>query len=193
MKLYYNNLKFEVPEGVYYPDEDTVLLAETLQKLFIDSMNVLEVGCGSGLISILLAKNNAVTALDINEDAVKAAEENAKANNVEIKAIKSDLFAEINDSFDIIVFNAPYLAPDELDKYLAKERKNLIDDNVIEIFLRQLPEHLNNNGFALLVASSLTKLNIQDKGLNTEIIASKKLPWEDLYIYKLKPLHNILV
>ncbi|MBI4162993.1 MAG: methyltransferase [Candidatus Aenigmarchaeota archaeon] len=186
MKACYDNFEFEVPKGVYYPDEDTILLAETLQQLFIDDKSVLEIGCGSGLISILLAKNNAVTAVDVNEDAVKATQENAKTNNVEIKAIKSDLFAEIGQEiFDIIIFNAPYLAPDDLDKYLGKERKNFIDDNVIERFLKQLTGHLRNDGFAILVASSLTKLNIEDKGLNHEIIASKKLPWEALHIYKL--------
>ena len=185
MKFFYNGLTLEVPKGVYYPDEDTILLAETIQQLFIKNKAVLEIGCGSGIVSILPAQDNTVTALDINEDAVKATEENAKANSVEIKVLKSDIFSDVNDKFDIIIFNAPYLPPDELDKYLEKEKNNLIDDNVIERFLKQLPAHLNNNGFALLVTSSLTKLNIQDKCLNAKIIASKKLSWEELFVYKI--------
>jgi len=188
MKFYYNSIELEVPDGIYYPDEDSILLAETIQQLFIKNKDVLEVGCGSGLVAILLAQNNKVTALDINEEAVKATEENAKANNAEINALRSDLFKNVKQKFDIIIFNAPYLPPSDMDKYLGKEKRNLIDDNVIERFLGQLSKYLNKEGFALLVTSSLTKLNMQDKELRIEVIASKKLPWEELKVFKITTL-----
>src|SRR3989344_4134783 len=91
------SIKLEVPKHVYYPDEDSLLMADTLQQLFIKHAKVLEVGCGSGLTSILLAKSNEVTAVDISEEAVKATIQNAKHNKVNVNAFCSDLLSQVNE------------------------------------------------------------------------------------------------
>jgi release factor glutamine methyltransferase len=76
----------------------------------LSNKTFLELGAGSGLISIFAAKQHAnVTATDINSVAVEYLEKNAAANNVGINIIQSDLFKNIPfQQFDIIAINPPY-------------------------------------------------------------------------------------
>ncbi|HLD85209.1 MAG TPA: HemK2/MTQ2 family protein methyltransferase [archaeon] len=180
------SIKLEVPKHVYYPDEDSLLMADTLQQLFIKHAKVLEVGCGSGLASILLAKNNEVVSVDISKEAVEAAAQNAKNNNVQISAFCSDIFSAVEGKFDVIIFNPPYLPSSEYDRYLGRAESQLVDkNNVIDKFLEQLPDRLLPGGKAYVVISSVTKFNMPDKSLKFIIIAGKKLFWEELYIYEI--------
>ncbi|HQA58093.1 MAG TPA: class I SAM-dependent methyltransferase [Acetivibrio sp.] len=78
------------------------------------SGNVLDIGCGYGVIGISLAKLNPgsyVTMIDINERAVDLAEKNIKLNKVtNAKAMQSDGFSIVTDKFDMIVSNPPIRA-----------------------------------------------------------------------------------
>lgn len=78
------------------------------------SGNVLDIGCGYGVIGISLAKLNPgsyVTMIDINERAVDLAEKNIKLNKVtNAKAMQSDGFSSVTDKFDMIVSNPPIRA-----------------------------------------------------------------------------------
>jgi len=78
------------------------------------SGNVLDIGCGYGVIGISLAKLNPgsyVTMIDINERAVNLAEKNIKLNKVtNAKAMQSDGFSSVTDKFDMIVSNPPIRA-----------------------------------------------------------------------------------
>ena len=66
--------------------------------------HVLEVGCGSGLVSLELARQvESLVALDINPHAVRATRERG------VEVIRSDLFEGIRGKFDLIIFNPPYL------------------------------------------------------------------------------------
>lgn len=68
----------------------------------------LDVGCGTGFLAIELAKAGlAVTASDINEAALRATRDNAAAQGVSVRAVKSDLLAHVEDTLDVIAFNAP--------------------------------------------------------------------------------------
>ena len=50
MKFYHGEIQLEVPENVYYPREDSILMAKALENLEIKGKSVLEVGCGSGFL-----------------------------------------------------------------------------------------------------------------------------------------------
>ncbi len=86
-------------EGVYEPAEDSWLMVDYL-PFFKGS--VLEIGCGSGIISINLAKRgNQVTAVDINPKAIEATKFNSKKNNANIETIEGDMFSKLkNRKFD---------------------------------------------------------------------------------------------
>ena len=181
MKFFYRNITLEVPDSVYYPREDSLLLAKVLEKAPIKMSKCLDMGCGSGLLSIILAKNNDVTAVDINKEAVKTTIDNAAKSNVKIKAFVSDLFLFVDDSYDLIVFNSPYLPVENEDRQWSGGIK------LIEKFIRQAKNHLNKNGKILLLISSITGEEavlaaFRDNGFSAKVIAREKVPWEELIV-----------
>jgi len=97
------------------------LLIETLPQLEHKSVNLLDIGTGSGCIPIALKKMRPAWncyGMDISDEALTVANENAKVNDVDIQFIKGDLFnldeVGIPDSgWDIIVSNPPYIGTDE--------------------------------------------------------------------------------
>lgn len=112
--------KINVNEDVLIPRYETEYLLEKVinisKKIFSDKINILDIGTGSGAISIVLKNelNSNVTACDISKKALNVAINNAKINNSSIKFIESDIFSNINDKFDIIISNPPYISSDEV-------------------------------------------------------------------------------
>lgn len=73
--------------------------------------NVLDMGTGSGYIALLLARSGfSVTGVDKDPKAIENARENAAINSLKIDIFRSDLFSEVKDKYDIIVFNIPTFA-----------------------------------------------------------------------------------
>lgn len=80
-----------------------------MKKSQLDKISMLEPGAGSGFLSIWAGRQGAiVTATDISTIALSAIEKNARANDVELTIIQSDLFENIKGTFDLIVVNPPY-------------------------------------------------------------------------------------
>ena len=108
----YKGINISIVPGVFHPGLffSTKLLIEYISKYDLNDKNVLELGAGSGLISVYCSKNKAiVTASDINPTAVENINENAKLNSVNIKVVESDLFYRIEmRKFDYIIINPPY-------------------------------------------------------------------------------------
>ena len=112
--------KINVNKNVLIPRFETEELVENTLKLinkyFNNNIKVLDIGTGSGCISIALKKENPnldITSTDISKKALKVAKNNAKENNVDIKFINTNLYEGINDKFDIIISNPPYISHDE--------------------------------------------------------------------------------
>jgi len=126
-------LDFYVEEGVLIPRPDTEIIVEYILE-YIDKnhphqqINVLDIGVGSGAISLSIAyykKNAHVCGVDISSQALKVANINKdrfNLNNVEL--IESNLFERINKErkFHIIVSNPPYIPTEEME-YLQEEVK----------------------------------------------------------------------
>ncbi|MDE0741547.1 MAG: methyltransferase [Candidatus Poseidoniia archaeon] len=146
-------------EGVYEPAEDSWLISRHIPKF---EGNVLEIGCGTGIISIHLAqRGHQVTAIDLNPKAIQATIFNAKNNNVNIEVLEGDLFNPVkNRKFDIIVSNPPYLPP--TDEYnnpelaLAVEGGPTGSEFTINL-LTQAKKYLNPNGSIYMILSSRMK------------------------------------
>ncbi|MGM0379001.1 MAG: peptide chain release factor N(5)-glutamine methyltransferase [Bacillota bacterium] len=119
-------LKFEVNEHTLIPRQDTEILVEKLVEIFKDKeCEILEIGSGSGAISVSLAKmikDASVTSVDISKKALEVSKKNAKLNNVfkKIDFIESDIFEKVDKKFDLIVSNPPYIKSKEIEK-LQKE------------------------------------------------------------------------
>lgn len=144
----------KVPEDVYPPSEDSILLIESLDVR--EGERVLEIGCGSGIVSLHCAKNGCdVTCVDINPSAVDCAFGNAERNGIGMNVLESDLFRNVTGRFDTIVFNLPYL-PVEDEGMLAKAWSGGEDGmGPLPELLAQSPDYLNDGGRVVVVVSSL--------------------------------------
>lgn len=172
-------------EEVYKPSDDSFLLAENL--LIKKGDFCLDIGTGTGILAIELAKKGCkVIAVDINPQALHTAKKNAELNSVSslIEFRESDLFENVPEKFDFIVFNTPYLPVSDTGA-LAEAWSGGENFNTIHCFLSEVDRHLNKDGKFEILISSLTKLDLKkyrDK-FKFEKIASKKLFFEELYVW----------
>ena len=186
--------KFEIETDdlVYIPSDDTFLLAENLE--IKEGQSVLEIGTGSGLVSMYASLlSDDVTATDINYNALELAEKNFKLNNINtIKLEFGDLFEPVKDKkFDVILFNTPYL-PTDSDDIINDDLNYAFDGGldgrkVIDRFINQVSNHLNDKGIVQIIQSSLSDndrtLNMFDRnGFVAEIAESEKFFFEEIVL-----------
>ncbi|MEZ4854611.1 methyltransferase [Flavobacterium sp.] len=111
-KYCYENICIKVHPDVFPPHLtfSTKILLDFIKPLNLKGKTFLELGCGSGIISLLASKKGAiVTATDINRTALNYLDKNAAKNNLLVTIIFSDLFESIpNSTFDYIIINPPY-------------------------------------------------------------------------------------
>ena len=133
-------LDFYVKEGVLIPRPDTEILVEEVIELAKNkgNINILDIGTGSGAITVSLAKyldNANITSVDISEIALEIGKINAVNNKVDSKInfVKSDLFTNIdkNMKFDIIVSNPPYIKREVIETF-DKQVKDFEPYNALE-------------------------------------------------------------
>ena len=199
-------LPFKVREGVLIPRADTEILVERCIQLMreVEEPNILDIGSGSGAISIAIAnelKSSSVTGIDINEKALKLANENKILNEIEnVNFIESNLFEKLDKDFkyDLIVSNPPYISKEEYET-LMPEVKNYEPQNALTdlgdglYFYREISklagEYLKDTGYLAYEigynqAKDVTKILqnnnfdilsvIKDYGGNNRVIIAKK-------------------
>ncbi|MDD5499531.1 MAG: methyltransferase [Candidatus Nanoarchaeia archaeon] len=177
---------------VYVPAEDSYLLKKWVSKLS-KGKTVLDMGTGEGFLAISAKSSGALSVIgvDKNVDAVKVAERNAKNAKLDIEFRYSDLFLTVPGSFDLIIFNPPYLPLENGISF--KNDYDLIGGekgNELSIeFLRQAPNHLNHGGIVLMICSSMSNpfeiFNYAKSfGFNFEILEELKIDFETLYCVK---------
>ena len=125
---YFYDRKFKVTKDVLSPRMETEeLIYKVIEYVKANNKNnlkILDLCTGSGIIAITLKKELEqvsvdVIASDISEEAIKVAKENAQYHNADVRFIQSDIFNNIDDKFDIIVSNPPYI--DRKDEVTMKE------------------------------------------------------------------------
>lgn len=115
-------LTFKVNENVLIPRFETEELVENSIRLIKEkfpekkNLKIIDLGCGSGAIGLTLKHffpNADVTLLDISEKALEVAKENASNLGLDVNFVLGDMLEEVNDKFDVIISNPPYIETNE--------------------------------------------------------------------------------
>lgn len=167
-KAYFFDIEFKIVEGVFIPRPETELLVEEViclyKKYFYPKkIKILDIGTGCGNIGISLAlniENCFVKGVDISKKALKIARENAILNNVKnkVKFFYSNIFSNINEKFEIITSNPPYISEKDyakLDREVKKEPKRSLYGGkdglkVIRKIIKECKHYMKKNGFLVL-------------------------------------------
>jgi len=184
---------FVVYDDVYPPSEDTYLLLDSIDYGADDS--ILEVGCGSGFVTIELCKTvKQMIAVDISLSAVRNTKENIENNELlrSCEVVQSDLLSAIDPKtrFSIILFNPPYLPEDEdetsIDHALIGGKEGI--ETTVR-FVQEAVGHLTKDGVIYLVASSLANVDkieasLQQQGLSVTVVSKKSRFFERIFVLK---------
>lgn len=154
--------KIKVDERVLIPRPETEVLVYNAIGCISENSVVLDLCTGSGAIAIAVKKETGatVTAVDVSEEAIALAKENAALNRAEIEFVESDLFSMLeNRKFDVILSNPPYIKSEDIEN-LQREVKNYEPKTALDggkdgyDFYRIIAENasrfLNENGVLFL-------------------------------------------
>lgn len=170
----WNNVSLKGIGLVYKPDKNSDIL---YQKIYDDikdktNLHILEIGCGSGAISLALKQNtdgNYFTLSDINDIAVDCAKENAQLNNLNVTILESDMFKNIPYSkYDIIFANIPFFTYNNeyktsydifipITSYIVGNSSN--EDILLKELIIQSLEYLNNHGIIYFQTGHIEQRN----------------------------------
>ena len=179
---FYGNI-IKVNKNVLIPRRETEELVEKtttyIKKYLNTNIKVLDIGTGSGCIPIALKKlipELNISAVDISEKALEVATENAKSNNAEITFIKSDVFENINEKYDCIISNPPYIRNDEKIMDIVKNNEPYIalfaEDNGLYFYKKIINESDKYLNKKLIVAFEIG----EEQGNDIIDIAKEKYP-----------------
>ena len=193
--------KINVNENVLIPRYETEYLVEKTinycNNLFKNKqIDVLEIGTGSGAISIAINKmiDSNITAVDISTEALDVAKENAKLNNCNINYIKSDIFENVDEKYDLIISNPPYIdINEEIDESVKKYEPTLAlyaDDNGLYFYKRIIKESQNYLKKKSIIAFEIGYMQgnkikeiAKEYYKDSKIIVEKDLSGKDRYLF----------
>lgn len=159
-------LDFFVDKNVLDPRPDSEILVEmAIEKIDNKNVKILEIGVGSGCLSIAIlknCKNSSAFGVDLSKNALEICNKNIKSHKLEdrFKTNLSDLFNQIpKQKFDVIISNPPYIKTSDIEKLQDEvkihEPRSALDggEDGLE-FYRQIaknaPEFLNKNGLIIV-------------------------------------------
>ena len=168
---------------IYEPREDSYLLQKHVKEYA--NGKVWDVGTGSGIQATTALENTPdVLAVDINPEAVEHCQQQG------ITAKQSDLFSNVSEKYDLIIFNPPYLPEDHHEDAASKQitTGGKEGNELLKKFLHQAKKHLAPEGNILIVISSLTpeaEKIMDEHGYKHTILERQKHFFEELIVYLL--------
>jgi len=170
---------------VYPPSEDSYLLLRgiTLRP----GETFLEVGTGSGLVAIEVARIGRVVATDVNPNAVRFARRNAAENGRRIEVVRCDLMSAVRGPFDVVAFNPPYLEGHPSDALESAWLGGAEGSDIALRFLEDLPRILAPSGraYLLLGARNHNARSSAERRFRCRVVASSPLFFERLDVLEL--------
>ena len=168
-KAWFYGKEYIVDENVLIPRIDSEILAheiiskvQDIEDSGMEEIEVLEIGTGSGALSITVVENtNAnILAVDISEGAINIAKENMKLHGIKedrMNVILSDIYENVEGEFDIIFSNPPYIRSEDiknLDKDVLKEPHLALDggESGLDYYIKIIggaKDYLKENGYMI--------------------------------------------
>ncbi|MHB8128677.1 MAG: peptide chain release factor N(5)-glutamine methyltransferase [Mobilitalea sp.] len=190
-------LEFDVTEDVLIPRQDTEVLVEEVLKI-CSGKKVLDMCTGSGCIIISLSKFTKLQkamGVDLSEKALVIAKKNANKHKVEIDFLQSDLFDLVEESYDVIVSNPPYIPTGEIESLMPEvklhEPLTALDGSSDGLlFYRKITSasrmHLDKGGFLFFEIGhnqgEEVKKILQEEGF-TDVTIKKDLSGRDRVVF----------
>jgi release factor glutamine methyltransferase len=192
-----SGLELDVPPTVFHPKIflTSAFFAKFLQSQDFAGKSVIEVGCGSGILSLSAAKAGAtsVLALDINPAAVEATRINAAKNKLpQVTSLQSDLFSGLPAvaTADVIITSPPSFSGEPRDAADRAWHAGPGYRDILSLF-DQAAQHLNAEGKIYLLISSDTNQKLMDHlirsaGFIGKEVAERSILVERFIIFELK-------
>ena len=185
-------IQIEVAQDVYSPSDDSLLMISAIHPR--PGQSILEMGTGSGIIALHCASaGSKVTAADISENSLDCAKNNAAINNLRIQFIQTDLFSNITEKYDTIIFNPPYLSSEGAQVLAVNDKRQLIgggEGHEISVkFMEQAVRHLSQNGRIYLLTSTETSDKVIERARQlflVDKIIEQRMFFEELAVWELR-------
>lgn len=170
IEFYFNDKKYNVysDNGVFSKDKfdyGTRLLLDSIDIEKI-SGNVLDLGCGLGVVGIILGtinKNINIDMIDINDRALSLVRDNLTLNKVKANVFSSDVYSNVNKKYDYIITNPPIRAGKEVVRKFLLGGYDYLNDNGILYFVMR-----KDHGVKSMIKELENKYNVtiinKDKG-----------------------------
>lgn len=181
-------IKINVNKNVLIPRFETELLVyktiEYVNNYLKLPIKIIDLGCGSGAISIALKSklDCIVDAIDISREALDVARDNANMNGVDVNFFFSDMLDNVGGKYDLIISNPPYIAYDEKVESIVKNNEPNIalyaSDNGLEFYekiLKKVSNHIKKPGIIAFEIGCT-------QGRVVKKIADKYLDYKDIKI-----------
>ena len=189
-----HGVKIRIEPGVFHPGLffSTNYLWNYFKSRQIQSKTFLELGCGSGYISILAANKGAkVTATDISSTALDNARYNAEKNEVRIAFYHSNLFENIKkQKFDFVAINPPYYKG-QIKKQAEHAWYAGASYEYFDNLFASLNDYIGDTSEVIMVLSDdcdigLIQSKAHDNGFMLEMIDQKKFWLEVNYLFRIR-------
>ncbi len=198
-KQEFMKMEFYVDENVLIPRQDTEIVVQEAINIINDNklQNILDMCTGSGAIAISIARYTSaskIVASDISKKSLSIAKKNATQNGVldRLQFMNSNMFKNINEQYDLIISNPPYIRKQDinnLDENVKKEPIIALDGgedglSFYRIIEKEAYNHLKENGYLVLEIGYDQKEAVTDilSGKYTDIICKKDLAGNDRVI-----------
>ena len=170
IEFYFNDKKYNLysDNGVFSKDKfdyGTRLLLDSIDISKL-SGNVLDLGCGIGVVGIILGtinKNINIDMIDINDRALSLVRDNLTLNKVKANVFSSDVYSNVNKKYDYIITNPPIRAGKEVVRKFLLGGYDYLNDNGILYFVMR-----KDHGVKSMIKELENKYNVtiinKDKG-----------------------------
>ena len=179
IEFYFNDKKYNLysDNGVFSKDKfdyGTRLLLDSIDISKL-SGNVLDLGCGIGVVGIILGtinKNINIDMIDINDRALSLVRDNLTSNKVKANVFVSDVYSNVNKKYDYIITNPPIRAGKEIVRKFLLGGYDYLNDNGILYFVMR-----KDHGVKSMIKELENKYNVtiinKDKGFFVILLTKK--------------------